>query len=68
MSKSKTLLLVTACNSPCSTRFAADSQSIREITHHSFPLKIKVNGSETHPIFAFLKLRLKGAFGDFIKW
>lgn len=30
--------------------------------------KIYVNGSNTHPLFAFLKLRLKGQFGDFIKW
>jgi len=30
--------------------------------------KINVNGSQAHPVFQFLKLRLKGSFGDFIKW
>eukprot|EP00041_Stephanoeca_diplocostata_P028739 m.830840 g.830840 ORF g.830840 m.830840 type:complete len:108 (-) comp23426_c0_seq2:2680-3003(-) len=30
--------------------------------------KIHVNGTNTHPIFAFLKKRLKGSFGNFIKW
>eukprot|EP00051_Salpingoeca_urceolata_P026464 m.477398 g.477398 ORF g.477398 m.477398 type:complete len:73 (-) comp20830_c0_seq1:504-722(-) len=30
--------------------------------------KINVNGSDTHPVYAFLKSRLKGAFGNFIKW
>ena len=30
--------------------------------------QINVNGSSTHPVFQFLKQRLKGSFGDFIKW
>uniref|UniRef100_A0A1I8I0I2 Glutathione peroxidase n=2 Tax=Macrostomum lignano TaxID=282301 RepID=A0A1I8I0I2_9PLAT len=30
--------------------------------------KINVNGSATHPLFVFLKNRLSGTFGDFIKW
>jgi len=30
--------------------------------------KIKVNGSEQHPLFGFLKKNLAGSFGSFIKW
>lgn len=30
--------------------------------------KIKVNGSDTHPVFAYLKDRLPGTFGKRIKW
>lgn len=30
--------------------------------------KIHVNGAQTHPLFAFLKARLQGSFGNFIKW
>eukprot|EP00043_Microstomoeca_roanoka_P018400 m.196460 g.196460 ORF g.196460 m.196460 type:complete len:76 (+) comp16818_c5_seq1:1226-1453(+) len=30
--------------------------------------KVWVNGSQTHPIFQFLKSRLGGSFGSFIKW
>lgn len=35
-----------------------------------FPLmdKVLVNGPQTHPLFAFLKNRLTGSFGSFIKW
>jgi glutathione peroxidase len=36
----------------------------------SFPLmsKIEVNGSGTHPVFAFLKARSRGLFGSAVKW
>nr|WP_297308584.1 glutathione peroxidase [uncultured Flavobacterium sp.] len=36
----------------------------------SFPIfeKIDVNGSNTHPVFKFLKKNLSGIFGNFIKW
>lgn len=36
----------------------------------SFPMfsKIKVNGSDTHPIFKYLKSELKGLLGGSIKW
>lgn len=36
----------------------------------SFPIfeKIEVNGSKTHPVFKFLKKKLTGTFGSFIKW
>ena len=36
----------------------------------SFPIfeKIEVNGSNTHPVFKFLKKNLPGIFGSFIKW
>jgi glutathione peroxidase len=36
----------------------------------TFPLfeKIEVNGSQTHPVFRFLKRRLGGFFGNRIKW
>lgn len=30
--------------------------------------KIKVNGDDTHPIFAFLKSKQGGTLGNFIKW
>lgn len=30
--------------------------------------KINVNGSSAHPLYKFLKARLKGTFGNFIKW
>ena len=30
--------------------------------------KIKVNGKDTHPVFRYLKGRLKGRFGKRIKW
>lgn len=30
--------------------------------------KINVNGKAAHPLFKFLKTRLRGSFGDFIKW
>lgn len=30
--------------------------------------KIKVNGGDAHPMFKFLKSRLTGTFGNFIKW
>eukprot|EP00055_Hartaetosiga_balthica_P006288 m.19494 g.19494 ORF g.19494 m.19494 type:complete len:97 (+) comp5126_c0_seq1:1457-1747(+) len=30
--------------------------------------KVWVNGSAAHPIFKFLKSRLSGSFGNFIKW
>lgn len=30
--------------------------------------KVKVNGSQAHPIWKFLRSNLKGAFGNFIKW
>lgn len=30
--------------------------------------KIKVNGSEALPLFKYLKTRLTGSFGNFIKW
>lgn len=30
--------------------------------------KIKVNGSDTHPVFSFLKSKQGGLAGDFIKW
>lgn len=35
-----------------------------------FPLfeKANVNGSQTRPVFAYLKAQLSGMFGDFIKW
>lgn len=36
----------------------------------SFPMhqKVKVNGPQAHPVFVFLKEKLKGTFGDVIKW
>ena len=36
----------------------------------SFPMfeKIEVNGTNTHPIFKFLKSKLGGCFGSKIKW
>ena len=36
----------------------------------TFPLmaKIKVNGSDALPLFRYLKVRLPGTFGNFIKW
>lgn len=36
----------------------------------TFPMftKIEVNGEKTHPIFSFLKGKLKGALGNKIKW
>jgi len=36
----------------------------------TFPMfdKIDVNGSNTHPIFAFLKSTLTGTLGSLIKW
>jgi glutathione peroxidase-family protein len=30
--------------------------------------KIKVNGSDALPLFRYLKVRLPGSFGNFIKW
>jgi glutathione peroxidase-family protein len=35
-----------------------------------FPMmdKIKVNGSDALPLFRYLKVRLPGTFGNFIKW
>lgn len=30
--------------------------------------KVNVNGSDAHPLFNFLKMKLKGTLGDFIKW
>lgn len=30
--------------------------------------KIDVNGSDTHPLYKFLKSRLRGSLGSFIKW
>lgn len=35
-----------------------------------FPLfeKADVNGAHTRPVFAFLKSKLHGSFGNFIKW
>ncbi|EGD75428.1 glutathione peroxidase [Salpingoeca rosetta] len=35
-----------------------------------FPImeKVWVNGSKTHPVFQFLKSRLGGSFGSFVKW
>jgi len=35
-----------------------------------FPMmnKIKVNGSSAEPLFVFLKSKLSGSFGSFIKW
>lgn len=30
--------------------------------------KTSVNGSQTEPVFAFLKSQLPGSFGQFIKW
>eukprot|EP00056_Hartaetosiga_gracilis_P010914 m.163179 g.163179 ORF g.163179 m.163179 type:complete len:81 (-) comp13413_c0_seq1:161-403(-) len=30
--------------------------------------KVFVNGSNAHPLFKFLKSRLSGSFGAFIKW
>lgn len=30
--------------------------------------KIDVNGSNAHPLFKYLKNKLPGTFGDFIKW
>ncbi len=30
--------------------------------------KIDVNGSGAHPLYKFLKSRLKGSLGSFIKW
>lgn len=36
----------------------------------SFPMfeKIDVNGSNAHPVFKYLKKKLPGIFGNFIKW
>ncbi len=36
----------------------------------TFPLtaKVKVNGSDTHPVFAFLKSRSRGTLGSSVKW
>lgn len=36
----------------------------------TFPMfdKVKVNGSETHPLFAFLKKELKGTLSSELKW
>ncbi len=35
-----------------------------------FPLstKVKVNGSDTHPVFEFVKSRTKGMLGSSVKW
>lgn len=30
--------------------------------------KIKVNGEEAHPLYKFLKSKVDGTFGNFIKW
>jgi len=30
--------------------------------------KVDVNGGKAHPLFIYLKTRLKGSFGDFVKW
>lgn len=30
--------------------------------------KINVNGAGAHPLFKYLKVRLPGSFGNFIKW
>jgi len=30
--------------------------------------KIEVNGSDTHPLFKYLKYKQGGTLGDFIKW
>lgn len=50
-----------------------DSKSIDDCLINygvSFPIfeKIDVNGSKTHPVFKFLKRKLPGIFGNFIKW
>jgi glutathione peroxidase len=36
----------------------------------SFPMfaKIQVNGKNVHPVFRFLKSRLPGALGEWVKW
>ncbi len=36
----------------------------------SFPMfsKIEVNGDNAHPLYKFLKLKLKGTFGKKVKW
>jgi len=36
----------------------------------TFPLstKVEVNGSQTHPIFAFVKKKSGGLFGSMVKW
>ncbi|MDC7234779.1 MAG: glutathione peroxidase [Spirochaetales bacterium] len=51
-----------------------DEKSISEVClinyGVSFPMfsKIDVNGSEAHPLYKFLRSRLKGLGGDKIKW
>ena len=30
--------------------------------------KVEVNGSGAHPLYRFLKSRVKGSLGSFIKW
>lgn len=36
----------------------------------TFPLfaKVKVNGGQAHPLWKYLRNKLKGSFGNFIKW
>lgn len=49
------------------------NQEIREFVNGynvTFPMfaKIKVNGSEAHPIFRFLRYNLTGLLGSSVKW
>lgn len=42
-----------------------------QLTYHTtFPMfgKVKVNGPETHPLFAILKKETAGLFGEKVKW
>lgn len=42
--------------------------SAQHNTEWQLMAKVQVNGANAHPIFAFLKKRLSGSFGNFIKW
>jgi len=45
-------------------------ETVRDEHGATFPLfsKAKVNGSDAHPIYKFLKTKLKGTLGSAIKW
>eukprot|EP01147_Barroeca_monosierra_P003426 gene3426-6065_t len=59
-----------------SNQFRQETKDNEAILAHArsygaeFPVmsKVSVNGSNTHPIFMYLKRHLSGSFGSFIKW